>query len=177
MHLNQIITAACIVVEFFKEKKTVVNSWTDCLWHKQSAVFRDKVRAWPLCRPLSLLQGSTSWTSSRRWLVRSWRWRWCRSPIWGMSWSPSSTTWWTGSRDAVAISNRYTAAKDRFSHLKLEQSKVNPLHSYICLFTVNINCPHDVSYWITWNFATVLVKVCYDVAKLPSYSALLFMGC
>lgn len=77
-----------------------------CLWNKQ---ITDTL--WRNLTHVSLLQGSTSWISSQRWLVHSWRWRWCPSLIWGTSWSPSSMTWWTGSNDAAAISNRYTASQ------------------------------------------------------------------
>lgn len=88
-------------------RKTPFQSWVNCLWHKEYAVCRDKVKAWPLCRSVSFLQVNISWTSSQQWLGRSWRWRWCLNLIWEMSWSPFSTTWWTGSKDAVAILSRY----------------------------------------------------------------------
>lgn len=107
--------------------------WREENWGKERKTFTlpsgTEASAWPLCWPLCLLQESTSWTSSRPWLVRSWRWRWCRSPIWGMSWSPSSTTWWTGSRDAVAISNRcLMAAKNRFF---AQRSTLTHIHPFI----------------------------------------------
>ncbi len=57
-----------------------------------------------------VVQESTSWTSSQRWLARSWRWRWCLSRTWGTWWSPSFTTWWTGSSAGAATSNRSHSA-------------------------------------------------------------------